>query len=115
MSFQGNLQGIGLADVFQNIASKRTEGTVHVKWRSGVGLVRFEEGAVSGYSSGPGKPLPLLRHVVQRGYVSERPLDNLVKKNRKSRKPIGRMMVETGLLSAEELAGTVAEMIEQGV
>ncbi|MHC4852470.1 MAG: DUF4388 domain-containing protein, partial [Planctomycetota bacterium] len=52
MTFSGDLKGIHLADVFQNIHSNRLTGTIKVSTRDGDRYVYFKEGLIAGYSRG---------------------------------------------------------------
>ena len=67
MTFSGDLSGIGLGDVFQNLAGNRATGTLHVRWDKGERHVRVVEGQIAGWAPGPGRELPLFDHVVERG------------------------------------------------
>ncbi len=115
MSFSGNLQSIHLADVFQNIAANSVTGTLRVRWRKEERYVLLEGGKIAGFSMGVGKGLDILGHLVQRGYVDVKKSEKLVARNKKSRKPITRLIVEGGLLNDEDLYAAFAEQVEEQI
>ena len=79
MTFSGDLRGISLADIFQNIAGNRVAGTLRVQWRNTERFVRFEEGKIAGFSPGPSKGLSILDYLTKRGYVDPQVLHQLVR------------------------------------
>jgi tetratricopeptide (TPR) repeat protein len=115
MAFSGNLQGISLADVFQNIAANRVTGSLQVRWRETERYVRFEDGKVSGFSLGVGKGLPLIDHIRQRAYLDEKALNTLTKKRKRSRKGTSTLIVDLGLLTQDEVEGIFAEAVEENI
>ena len=52
MTFSGDLRGISLVDIFQNIAGNLVSGTLRVQWRNTERFVRFEDGKIAGFSLG---------------------------------------------------------------
>ena len=115
MAFSGNLQGISLADVFQNIAANQVTGSLQVRWRESERYVRFEGGKAAGFSLGVGKGLPLIEHIRQRAYLDEKALQTLTKKLKRSRKSAGTLILDLGLLTEEELEGIFAEAVEENI
>ena len=115
MTFSGDLQNFGLGDVFQNISANQVTGSLHVRGRNGERFVRFEKGEIAGFSLGVGKGLPLIEHIRQRGLLDEKALENLRKKRKRSRKSPGRLIVETGLLTQEQLRDIFAQAVEEHV
>src|SRR5262245_40187622 len=83
MTFSGDLSGISLPDVFQNLAGNRSTGTLHIRWDKGERFVRFVDGQVAGVSHGQGKELPLLDHVAERGYADGQAVARLLANRRR--------------------------------
>lgn len=115
MTFSGDLRGISLADIFQNIAGNMISGTLRVHWRNTERFVRFESGKVAGFSLGPSKGLPILDHLVKRGYVDSKQLHNLLARRKRSRKSPGRLLVEAKLMTAEQLSDAISELVAEHV
>ena len=115
MTFSGDLKGIHLADVFQNIHGNRLTGTIKVSTRDGDRYVYFKEGLIAGYSRGVNKGLPLGDHLAQRGYVSRDLVATAIKKKGKSQKLLREVLAEMDLLSEEEFQGALIELIEESL
>jgi len=115
MTFSGDLTGIHLADVFQNIHSNRLTGTMQVSTRDGDRYVYFQDGLIAGYSKGVNKGLPLGNHLAQRGYVDRALLATAIKKKGKTHKLLSEVLVEMEVLSQEEFEGTMIELIEESL
>lgn len=111
MAFTGDLQGMSLADVFQNIAGNRNTGTLHIQWPRGERYVRFVDGCVTGVSHGIGRGLPLLPFLLERGIVAETVADQVRQRLKKSRRSPGRLLQDLRQLDAEALAGAVRELV----
>ncbi len=115
MTFSGDLTGIHLADVFQNIHSNRLTGTMEVSTRDGDRYVYFREGLIAGYSRGVNKGLAMGSHLAQRGYVDRGLLAAAVKKKGKTQKLLSEVLVEMDVLSQDEFEGTMIELIEESL
>jgi tetratricopeptide (TPR) repeat protein len=115
MAFSGDLRNISLADVFQNLAGNRVTGTLQVQWKSNEHFVRFEKGLVTGYSTGFGKGLPFPEFLRQRGFVADKKLEKALEKRGRSRKPLSQVLIESKLLSDDDVAVVVQTMIEEFV
>jgi tetratricopeptide (TPR) repeat protein len=113
MSFSGDLRGIGLADVFQNVAANRLDGTLCIRWRREERYVRFEGGAVRGFSLGVGRGLPLADHLRARGHVERAELERVLTRGKRSRKPVTLLCVEAGLLDDEGVRRAMTECVEE--
>ena len=116
MAFSGDLRNISLADVFQNVAGNRVTGTLQIKWRSNEHFVRFDQGLVTGYSTGFRKGLPFAEYVLQRGWVDGKKFEAARRKaGGRSRKPISRVLIEQKLLDEQQVHEIVSAMIEEHV
>ncbi len=115
MTFSGDLRGIHLADVIQNIHGNRLTGTMEVSTRDGEQYVYFQEGLIAGFSRGVNKGLPMAQHLAQRGYVDRTLLTTAIKKKGKTDKRLSDVMVEMDMLSREEFEGAMLELIEEGL
>ncbi len=115
MTFSGDLRGISLADVFQNVASNRSSGWMTVEWRQRSCHVRFADGAVNGFSLEGGDALVTPEFLVQRGYVAAEDMQRLVKKHRRSRKTVCQLAVAAKLLGIENVVHAAITRIEEHV
>ena len=113
MTFSGDLTGIHLADVFQNIHSNRLTGTMQVSTRDGDRFVYFQDGLIAGYSRGVNKGLPMGSHLAQRGYVDRAMLQTAIKKKGKGLKLLSETLAEMEVLSKEEFESAMFELIEE--
>lgn len=115
MSFSGDLRGIGLSDIFQNVSANRATGTLRIRGRRFERYVRFESGVVAGFSLGVGKGLPMLDHLRGRGYVDPQAMDRALTKGKRSRKAPTLLLVEAGVIDDDTLRGALLECIEEGL
>lgn len=115
MTFSGDLSGIGLGDVFQNLAGNRATGTLHVRWDKGERHVRVKDGQVAGWAPGPGRELPLFDHVVERGYADPAAVAALQNSAKKRRKRAARLLKDEKVCDAESLENAFREITAEGV
>lgn len=115
MTFSGDLRGISLADVFQNVAGNRSTGWLEITAKSRTSHVRFFEGAVTGFSLGAGERLVTPEFLVQRGFVERETMRRLLTKHRRSKKSPGRLAALAKLLTEDDLASAVLTRIEEQV
>ncbi|GAB4140114.1 MAG: hypothetical protein Fur0037_06520 [Planctomycetota bacterium] len=115
MAFKGNLEGMSLADVFQNIAGNRNSGTLHVQWPRGERYVRFSEGRITGISHGIGKGLPLLPYLIERGFLTQDAAARVRQRLKKSRKSPGRLLVDMRLFDRQALADCLVQLVSENV
>ncbi|MGE3171197.1 MAG: DUF4388 domain-containing protein [Planctomycetota bacterium] len=115
MTFSGDLSGIGLADVFQNLAGNRATGTLHVRWDKGERFLRFVDGAFAAWSPGPGRELPLFDHVAERGYADPAAVAHLRANLKRRRKRPARLLLDEKLCDADSLDNAFAEIVAEGV
>ena len=115
MSFAGDLRGIGLSDVFQNVAANRITGTLCVRARRDERFVRFEVGAVTGFSIGMGRGCAIVEHLVARRVVVAADLERLLARHKRSRRSPVSLLVEKELIDVETLRAAVTERIQEGV
>ena len=114
MTFSGDLSGISIPDVFQNLAGNRSTGTLHVRWDKGERFVRFVEGQVAAFSYGQGKELPLLDHVAERGYADNGAIGRILA-NRRRRKRPARVLLDDKLCDSETIHTALREVTSEGV
>jgi hypothetical protein len=115
MSFAGDLRGIGLADIFQNIAHNQGTGTLCVRVRREESFLRFEGGAVAACSAGIGRGLGLLDHLVQRRVVDESVVQKLIARHRRSRRSPLMLLVDKGVLEESAIRAAAEESIAEAV
>ncbi|MEC7585157.1 MAG: DUF4388 domain-containing protein [Planctomycetota bacterium] len=114
MVFSGDLSGISLPDVFQNLAGNRATGTLHVRWDKGERFVQFSEGGVTAWAPGPDHTIALLDHVAERGYTDPEAMAKVLGKARRRKRP-ARLLLSEGLIDAPSLQDAFAEIVAEGV
>ncbi len=115
MTFSGDLSGIGLADVFQNLAGNRASGTLHVRWDKGERFLRFVDGGFGAWSPGTGRELPLFDHVAERGYADAAAITKLQQNLKRRRKRPARLLLDERLCDADSLQNAFREIVAEGV
>ncbi len=115
MTFSGDLSGIGIADVFQNLAGNRATGTLHVRWDRGERHLRIEGGQVAAWAPGPGRELPLFDHVAERGYADPAAVSELAASSRRRRKRPARALRDQKVCDQESLELAFTEIVAEGV
>ena len=112
MSFQGNLQSLGLFDVFQNVHQNRKTGTLVVRSERSERFVHFDAGLVHLVSYGRGRGLPVREHLLKRGYVSKGDMEKALRARGRSRAALRSFLAKLGVLSEEDFAGAMQERVE---
>ena len=115
MTFSGDLKGIQLADVIQNVFSNRLTGVLEVKTRERVFRIWFCEGLIAGAAAGDGKELPLLATLQQRGHLDAKQIDAIEKRHRRSKKSLQEQIAALELLPDDLVHGTLVELVEEEV
>lgn len=113
MTFSGDLKGIGLPDVLQNVQANRLSGTLHVEGRCAARFVEITEGAISGVSLGPNKGLPLSEHLVQRAFVTAEQLQAAVERRRAGKKTLRTVLAQAGALDDERFKLALRELMAE--
>ncbi|HLU39315.1 MAG TPA: DUF4388 domain-containing protein [Planctomycetota bacterium] len=113
MTFSGDLKGIGLTDVLQNVQTNRLSGVLRIEGRAGVRYVELKDGAITGLSLGPGKGLPLGEHLVHRGFVRKAQLQAACERRRSTRKTLREVLAQSGVLDEEGFRSAVRELISE--
>src|SRR5688572_4742414 len=113
MTFSGDLKGIGLPDVLQNVQSNRLSGTLHVESRAGVRFIELKDGGIVGLSLGANKGLPLGEHLLQRAYVTRPQLQAAAERRRAGRKSLREVLAQSGILDADGFRSAVRELISE--
>lgn len=115
MTFSGDLNGINLADVFQNIHANRATGTLLVESRAGERYVFFREGMIAAFSLGRGKGLPIAEQLVKRGLVNAKRMAAMTRKRKSSRRLLRTLLAEAGDLSEEQFRDTLGTITSEHI
>ena len=101
MSLQGNLATLDLTSLFQNLESARKTGLLSVRDDDAETLIFFETGRLTlvTHARRPG----LIEFLVAAGTVTAEAIE-AAKKHRRRGQTIGAALVETGAISAEQIA-----------
>ncbi|HEX5724043.1 MAG TPA: DUF4388 domain-containing protein [Longimicrobiaceae bacterium] len=117
MAIEGPLRELALPDVFQLLDLSRKTGTLTVQReaRHRPAVVRFDRGAVVGAELGEGHER--IGHLLLRaGKVTERHVEQARRSQQKRPGvPIGALLVEQGVVSAEEVARHLRFQIQEAV
>jgi len=103
MSLQGSLSTMPLPDLLQWIAAVRKTGTLELLRGKGSKRILFREGRVAACASD--EPADRLGHfLVSRGRITVAALRDALAKQESSGKHLGALLVESGLLTEQDLA-----------
>lgn len=103
MSLQGSLSTMPLPDLLQWIAAVRKTGTLELLRGKGSKRILFREGRVAACASD--EPADRLGHfLVSRGRITVGALRDALAKQESSGKHLGALLVESGLLTEQDLA-----------
>ncbi len=115
MSFKGDLSTIGLAEVFQMISMSQKQGTLVVQDTDSRKCIFFGETGVKLLSTGKRRGLRLGDLLIRAGKVSEEALASALERSRVERRLLGEVLVEGGLVSAEDIDELVRSQIEEEI
>jgi DNA-binding response OmpR family regulator len=102
--FGGNLRVIPLAEVLQVLQLQRQTGTCLVTSGKVEVAVSFREGLIDlARGKGASDEFRLGRYVVEEGIVSQTEVDNILEDRSGPRKLLGEALVESGLITADDL------------
>lgn len=113
MAFRGDLNEIGLFDVFQNLEHNRLTGTLKVRHGREERWIHVREGRVRYVSLGEGIGLPMPEFLIQRGFVTRRQMDRVLKARGRSRKLLPDLLARAGALSPERYAEAFRLRVEE--
>jgi hypothetical protein len=116
VALKGKLEDMPVVDVLQFIYASRRSGTLHLESRDRRGFVVFRDGNIAQASTNAAEN-NLGNILITKGLIEEGNLARAVEGQREQYKgmPLGRILVETGLLSEEEVKAAVMEQIEGAV
>ncbi len=113
MSLVGRLEDLALPDIFQIISLSKKTGTLIVRSRKGTGMVVFKDGQVIQAGSDSIRD-SLGNMLVSQGMLTEAALSRaLAFQKRETDKPLGMILVESGVVPLQTLEGAVRKQIEE--
>ena len=115
MSFKGDLSTIGLGEVFQMISMSQKEGTLIVQDSESRKCVFFGATGVQLLSSGKRKGMKIGDMLLRAGKVTEAELEDALENARIQRKMVGEVLVESGVVSQDEIQRIIREQIEEEI
>jgi len=114
MSLTGNLETMGLPEVLQWIATSRKTGTLYLRRAATEKRIVFQHGTV--YSSWSNHPRESLgQFLIRDRFVTEEQLFRALQRQEKNGKMLGGILMEEGLLSAEDLRQALTTKAEETV
>jgi len=113
MSLVGRLEDLALPDIFQIISLSKKTGTLVVRSRKGTGMVVFKNGQVVQAGSDVIRD-SLGNILVSQGMVAQADLAAALARQKTSPdKPLGMLLVETGVTTAQVIEDVVRQQIEE--
>ncbi len=111
MSLEGRLEDLGLTDIFQIIGLSKRSGILTVIYKAGTGRLVFHEGNVVHATSD--RKSRFGYSLLQRGIITYEELEEALKiqKTAKTRKPLGTVLVETGIVGQDVVEKLLKEHI----
>src|SRR4029079_10829286 len=114
MSLTGNLETMGLPEVLQWIATSRKTGTLYLRRAATEKRIVFQHGTV--YSSWSNHPRESLgQFLIRDRFVTEEQLFRALQRQEKNGKMLGGILMEEGILSAEDLRQALTTKAEETV
>ncbi len=113
MSLEGRLEDLSLPDIFQIISLSKRSGVLTLIRKEGTGRLVFNQGKVI-YASSDNKSR-LGYTLVRKGIITDEDLENglRVQKVKRSKKPLGTVLVEMNVLNREVLKKEIEEHITE--
>jgi hypothetical protein len=111
MSLEGRLEDLGLTDIFQIIGLSKRSGILTVIYKAGTGRLVFHEGNVV-YATSDRKSR-FGYSLLQKGIITYEELEEALKiqKTAKTRKPLGTILVEMGVVGQDIIEKLLKEHI----
>ena len=116
MELEGQIEDVGLSDVFRLLKMSSRTGVLKVSWGRHVGGVYFRDGRIN-YAHSTLSGAPLGERLVKAGELRQAALNAVLTEQRQAEDPrlLGAMLREKGLVSQEALERYVREQIEDAV
>ena len=112
MALKGHLQHFGLGELFQTLACNRHTGTLYVSSRTEKKTIYFSTGSIAFLASGDGTVR--VGKILQReGRVTAAQIEAAVQEQDTSDKQIGRILLEQGVISQEDLQHALRKKFEE--
>ncbi|MCX7933969.1 MAG: DUF4388 domain-containing protein, partial [Planctomycetota bacterium] len=115
MGFQGDLDSVGLANIFQALTANQQSGTLHVYDATSEKYLIFAQGFIRSVSSGKRQAAPLGEILVARGVLTPEALATALAEQRATRRPLGLILVESGLCRQEEIDAALRFQMEDEI
>jgi hypothetical protein len=116
MELEGQIEDVGLSDVFRLLKMSSRTGVLKVSWGRHVGGVYFRDGRIN-YAHSTLSGAPLGERLVKAGELRQAALNAVLTEQGQADDPrlLGAMLREKGLVSQEALERYVREQIEDAV
>ncbi|MCJ7795507.1 MAG: DUF4388 domain-containing protein, partial [Thermoleophilia bacterium] len=116
MELEGQIEDVGLSDVFRLMKMSSRTGVLNVTWGRHTGGVYFREGRIN-YAHSTRSGAPLGERLVKAGELRQAALNAVLAEQRAAEEPrlLGSMLREQGLVSQEALEQYVRAQIEDAV
>jgi outer membrane protein assembly factor BamB len=115
MALKGDLGTIKLADVFQTLANNQSRGTLIVHDKDSRKRIYFEGGRIILLSSGKRKGLRIGKILLGRKKITQNELDAALKLQETRKEPLGKILIEMGIITEADIQDTVKFQIEEEI
>jgi hypothetical protein len=111
---RGTLSEFSLAEIIRLIAQTRRTGVLEISGPGGSGRVLFRNGAICGAESSRSRE-PLGRKLVRSGVLSESQLWNSLSRQDRTHLKIGETLISSGLATTEHVDSALREQVEDSI
>ncbi len=114
MAFKGDLNTIGLADIFQTLHLGAKEGTLVVRDAESEKRIRFGRSGVSLISTGKRKGIRIGDYLIRAGKITPAQLESALR-DQSEGKRLGTVLVEKGWVNPQDIQQAVRGQIEEEI
>jgi hypothetical protein len=112
MSLKGNLETFFLNSILQLLSDDQKSGILHVKNHHKEVKIYFQDGDIV-YATGSQRESRLGYHLQSKGTISREKLHECLETGQKEKKALGKVLVEKGYITAENLENLIHHQIEE--
>jgi hypothetical protein len=112
MSLKGNLETFFLNSILQLLCDDQKSGVLQVKNHQKEVKIYFQDGEIV-YATGNQRESRLGYHLQSKGAISRKKLHECLEAGQKQKKALGKVLVEKGYITAENLGKIIRDQIEE--
>lgn len=115
MSFQGDLDSVGLANIFQNLTADQQTGTLHVFDRQSELFLVFSHGSIRSVSRGKRINISLGDILIARGKLDEASLAKIPEEIQRNYELLGRTLIDSGMCAQQDIDEALRFQMEEEI